>query len=149
MFIAAFFFFFLQFPRYGNNHQHMNGETNEKKKWYTYTHTHSGILLGHKKEILPLAARWIDLEEKMLSEISQTEKEKKTRNITYTWNHKKKKKQENQFARDEGLRGRGNRKGWFPISKQNKFFSETNSCHSESLFQTHKKADFLDFQKNH
>ena len=53
----------------------MNDETNEKKKWYTYTHTHSGILLGHKKEILPLAARWIDLEEKMLSEISQTEKE--------------------------------------------------------------------------
>ena len=33
-----------------------------------------------------------DLEDTVLSEISQTEKEKKTRNITYTWNHKKKKK---------------------------------------------------------
>ena len=55
----------------------MNGETNEKKKWYTHTHTHThnGILLGHKKEILPLTARWIDLEGKMLIEISQTEKE--------------------------------------------------------------------------
>ena len=42
---------------------------------HTHTHTHNGILLGHKKEILPLTARWIDLEGKMLIEISQTEKE--------------------------------------------------------------------------
>ena len=45
-----------------------------KRKSGIHTHTHNGILIGHK-EILPLAARWIDLEGIMTSEISQTEKE--------------------------------------------------------------------------
>ena len=51
---------------------------------YMYTHTHtnththtmeyySAII---KNEILPFAARWMDLEGIMLSEISQTEKDK-------------------------------------------------------------------------
>ena len=48
---------------------------------YTHTHTHThrdhGILFIHKKnEILPFAAKWMDLEGIMLSEISQIEKEK-------------------------------------------------------------------------
>ena len=42
---------------------------------YTHTHTHNRILLRHKKkEILPFEAMWMDLENIMLSEISQTGK---------------------------------------------------------------------------
>ena len=38
---------------------------------------HNGILLGHKKEEnLPFATAWMDLENIMLSEISQSEKDK-------------------------------------------------------------------------
>ena len=29
---------------------------------YKYTHTHNGILLSHKKERMPFAAMWMDLE---------------------------------------------------------------------------------------
>ena len=44
---------------------------------HTYTHTHNGVLLSHKNnEILPFATTWIDLEGTMLSELSQTEKNK-------------------------------------------------------------------------
>ena len=40
---------------------------------YMYTHTHTGILLRHEKnEPLPFAATWIDLENIILSEVSQT-----------------------------------------------------------------------------
>ena len=46
--------------------------------WYVYTYiqthtnTHKGILFSHKKkEILPFATTWMDLEGIMLSEIRQ------------------------------------------------------------------------------
>lgn len=36
----------------------------------------NGILFSHKKEVLPLAMTWIDLEGIMTSEINQTEKDR-------------------------------------------------------------------------
>ena len=40
-------------------------------------HFYNGILLSHKKdEVLPFVTLWMDLESVMLSEISQTEKDK-------------------------------------------------------------------------
>ena len=40
-------------------------------------YVYNGILFGHKKEeILPFETAWMDLEGIMLSEISQTEKDK-------------------------------------------------------------------------
>ena len=48
-----------------------------EKMWYTHTHTHRGILLSHKKnEILPFVIARMDLEGIMLSEISQSQKDK-------------------------------------------------------------------------
>ena len=53
-----------------------------KKMWYIYTHiyiyTHTRKYYSaiKKNEILPFAATWVDLEGIMLSEISQTEKDK-------------------------------------------------------------------------
>ena len=44
-----------------------------KKMWYIY----NGILFGHKKNyIMPFAATWMDIEIIILSEVSQTEKDK-------------------------------------------------------------------------
>ena len=39
-------------------------------------HIYDGILLSHKNEKMPFAATWMDLEDIMLSEITQTEKDK-------------------------------------------------------------------------
>ena len=53
------------------NHTHTHTHT------HTETHTHKRMLLSHKKDqILPFAATWMDLEDIMLNEISQTEKDK-------------------------------------------------------------------------
>ena len=43
---------------------------------HTHTHTHRNTNQSQKDEILPSATTWMDLEGIMLSEISQTEKEK-------------------------------------------------------------------------
>ena len=47
---------------------------------HTYTHTHTHTMLYHsaikRNEILPYAATWMDLEIIILSEVSQTEKDK-------------------------------------------------------------------------
>ena len=52
-------------------------------------HIYNGILLSHKKnEIVPFAATWMDLEIIILSEVSQTEKDK-CHDIPYMWNLKK------------------------------------------------------------
>ena len=49
-------------------------------KWVDKTtlgHLHNGIQLGYtKEEILPFVKAWMDLENIMLSEISQSEKDK-------------------------------------------------------------------------
>ena len=43
---------------------------------HTRTHAHTGILARKKNEILPLVAAWMDLENTILNEVSQTEKDK-------------------------------------------------------------------------
>ena len=58
-------------------------------------HTYNGVLLTpalsgiplsrKKKEIMPFAATWMDLEMIILSEVSQKEKDK-YHDTTYTWN---------------------------------------------------------------
>ena len=45
-----------------------------KKVWYVYTMEYYSAI--KKNEIMPFAARWIDLELVILSEVSQTKKEK-------------------------------------------------------------------------
>ena len=53
---------------------------------YIYTMEYYSAI--KKNEILPFATTWMDLEGIMLSEISQTEKDKYCYVITYIWNLK-------------------------------------------------------------
>ena len=50
-------------------------------------HTNNKILLSHEKEIISFAATWMDLKMIILSEVSQTEKDK-YHDITYIWKPK-------------------------------------------------------------
>ena len=69
------------------------------KMWHTHAYTH--ILFSHEKEGNPVICEtWINLEGIMLSEISQTEKDK------YVWYHlsvESKKAEEKQEGRDVGI----------------------------------------------
>jgi len=59
---------------------------------YTHTHTHTEYYSAIKKnEILPFATTWIELEGIMLSEISQSEKDK-YHTISLMWNLRNKTK---------------------------------------------------------
>ena len=58
-----------------------------KKMWYIYTmEYYSAIKMN---EIMPFVATWMDLESIIQSEVSQTEKDKLSYDITYMWNPKK------------------------------------------------------------
>ena len=47
-----------------------------KKKWYIYIYTMEYYLAMKKNEILPFATTWLELEDIMISEISQYKKDK-------------------------------------------------------------------------
>ena len=61
---------------------------------HTHTHTHTGILYFKKccivqtNEIMPFAATWMDLEIIILSEVSETEKDKYCMMFAYMQNLK-------------------------------------------------------------
>ena len=54
-----------------------------KKMWYIYTTEYYSAI--KKNETMPFVATWMDLEIIIISEISQTEKDK-YHDITYMWN---------------------------------------------------------------
>ena len=52
-------------------------------------HIYNGILFSHKrKEIVPFAKMWVDLQAVIYSEISQKETKCILYNITYVWNER-------------------------------------------------------------
>ena len=74
------------------NHQDMEAAQVPINRWVETTvgHLHNEILLSHKKEekILPFVTVWMDLENIILSEISQSERQKYQipYNFTHMWN---------------------------------------------------------------
>jgi len=59
---------------------------------HTHTHTRNTTQTLKRKEILPFGTKWMKLEDIMLSEINQTEKDK-CHMISLIWNLKTKTKQ--------------------------------------------------------
>ena len=57
-----------------------------KKMWYTYTMEYYSAI--KKNEIMPFAAKWMDLEIVILSEV-KSDRERQIYDITYMWNLKK------------------------------------------------------------
>ena len=57
-------------------------------------HIYNGILAIKRNKIELFVVRWMDLEIIILSEVSQTEKDKYTYDITYMWNLKSKQRNE-------------------------------------------------------
>ena len=53
-----------------------------------YEYIYNGILFGHKKETLSFATTWMDLEDIMLSEISQDRERQILYDLIYMWNLK-------------------------------------------------------------
>ena len=67
----------------------MSTDRGMDKEDVIHTHTHTGILLIHKKnKILPFVVTWMDLDIIVLSEVSQIEKRQILYDIIYTWNLK-------------------------------------------------------------
>ena len=75
---------------------------------YTYIYIHNGISVIKKNEILPFATTWMDLEIIILSEGSQTEKDK-YHIISLISGHKKTKQRTNKTQVKLTLRQRENK----------------------------------------
>ena len=73
-----------------------------KKTWSIYTMEQFSAI--EKNEILPFVAMWMDLEGIMLSEMSQTEKDKQLYVISFMWNTKIKSTNEYSKAETESQR---------------------------------------------
>ena len=63
----------LQNPKHGNNPSAYQQTTDLRR---CGIHTYNGIIVLTKNEVWPFAATWTDLENIMLSEVSQTDKDK-------------------------------------------------------------------------
>ena len=61
-----------------NTAKQLNSNTkNSKNRWYIYTMEYDSYYLAiNRNEIMPFAATWMYLETVVLSEVSQTEKDK-------------------------------------------------------------------------
>ena len=61
-------------------------------------HLHSGIIAAErKKELLPFETTWMELENIMLSEISQTVRDKYHYDLTFNWNIINKRKKQTKY----------------------------------------------------
>ena len=89
-------------------------------EWIDVVHIYSGLLLSHKKELMPFAARWMDSEIIMRSEVSQTKTnilwyclyvESKKNKEWYKWTHIQDRNRptdiENKLVVTKGERGKG------------------------------------------
>ena len=75
-------------------------------------HSHNGVLHRRKKELLPFTTAWMELESIMLSEISQTVKDKYYKIFWYLINKTNKlakchQRHSNKYQTDSNQRGGG------------------------------------------